>query len=64
MIEIKGKKYVKVQDKLVEVDRLDSHGKPVIKAFAEEIPREDGGQDVIVHVPCLQLGCETPQDGR
>jgi len=40
---------VQIGDKVVEVKD------GVIKATAEEIPREDGGVDVIVHVPCLQI---------
>jgi len=64
MIEIDGKNYVRIGDKLAEVDHIDSRGKPVIKAVGEEIPREDGGQDVIIHVPCLRIGCKTAQDGR
>ena len=40
---------VRIGDKVVEVED------GVIKATAEEIPREDGGTDVIVHVPCLQI---------
>lgn len=38
-----------IGDKIVEVKN------GVIHATAEEIPREDGGVDVVVHVPCLQL---------
>jgi len=65
MIEIDGKNYVRIGDKLAEVDHIDSRGKPVIKAVGEEIPHPDGsGQDVIIHVPCLRIGCQTPQDGR
>ena len=40
---------VRIGDKVVDVED------GVIKATAEEIPREDGGTDVIVHVPCLQI---------
>ncbi len=40
---------VRIGDKLVEVED------GIIKATAEEIPRDDGGVDVIVHVPCLQI---------
>ena len=61
---IDGKKYILIEDKLVEVERFDSQGKPVIKAYGEEIPRADGGQDVVVHVPCMKIGCRTSQDGR
>lgn len=44
---------VKIGDKLVDVDT--SSGKPVIHATAKEIPRADGGVDVVVSVPCLQI---------
>ena len=40
---------VRIGDKVVEVEN------GVIKATAEEIRREDGRVDVIVHVPCLQI---------
>ena len=40
---------VRIGDKVVEVEN------GVIKATAEEIPRSDGGMDVVVHVPCLQI---------
>ncbi len=41
---------IRIGDKLVEAD---ASGK--IKATTEEIPRKDGGVDVIVHIPCLQI---------
>ncbi len=40
---------VRIGDKVVEVEN------GIIKATAEEIPRPDGGTDVVVHVPCLQI---------
>ena len=40
---------VQIGDKIVEIED------GVIKATAEEIPRPDGGVDVVVHVPCLQI---------
>lgn len=40
---------VRIGDKLVEVEN------GVIKARAEEIKRPDGGTDVVVFVPCLQI---------
>lgn len=39
----------KIGDKIVEVEN------GVVKATAEEIPRADGGVDVVVHIPCLQI---------
>ena len=47
---------LKIGDKVVEVDT--SSGVPTIKATAEEIPRADGGVDVVVKVSCLQLQAE------
>jgi hypothetical protein len=44
---------MQIGDKMVEVDM--SSGVPVIHATAEEIKRPDGGQDVIVKVPCLNI---------
>lgn len=40
---------IRIGDKVVEVEN------GVIKARAEEIHRENGRVDVIVHVPCLQI---------
>jgi hypothetical protein len=44
--------YVRVGDKLIEVDE---DGRPVHECWSEEKPNENGGVDVIVHVPCLQI---------
>lgn len=49
---------IRIGGKLVQVDRIEN-GIPVIRATAEEIRRPDGTQDVIVHVPCLNLGGKT-----
>ncbi len=40
---------VKIGNKMVEVEN------GVIKATAKEIKRPDGGVDVVVSVPCLQI---------
>ncbi len=40
---------VKIGDKVVDVKD------GVIKATAEEIHRENGRIDVVVHIPCLQI---------
>lgn len=55
MITIEGKNYVKIGDKLAEVDHLDENGKPVLKVWSEEKPNAEGGMDVTVHVECLQI---------
>lgn len=55
MITIGGKDYVKIGDKLAEVDHLDANGKPVLKTWSEETPNANGGLDCIVHVECLQI---------
>lgn len=55
MITIKGKTYVKIGDKLAEVDHLDERGKPVFKTWSEETPNANGGTDCTVHVECLQI---------
>lgn len=45
---------LRIGDKVVEVEIKD--GVPTIQGtWAEEIKHEDGTQDVIVHVPCLQI---------
>jgi len=60
MITIDGKNYVRIGDKLVEVDHLDASGKPVLKCWSEETPNANGGMDCTVHVPCLQIATEQP----
>jgi len=55
MIKVNGKNYVRVGDKLVEVDHLDDQGKPVFKCWSEEKPNKSGGQDCTVHLECLQI---------
>ena len=52
---IKGKKYVRMGDKLVPVDHFDADGNPVIGCWSEENPNANGGQDCTVHVQCLQI---------
>lgn len=55
IIRVNGKDYVKMGNKLVEVDHLDTNGKPVLKCWSEEKKNAAGGTDVTVHVPCLQI---------
>lgn len=55
MVTIKGKNYVRIGDKLAEVDRLNGNGKPVLKTRMEETKRPDGRVDCVVHVECLQI---------
>jgi len=55
MIKINGKNYVRLGDKLLEVDHLDTNGKPVIKVTSEERKNPDGSVDCTVHLPCLQI---------
>lgn len=52
---IKGKKYVRIGDKLVAIDHFDADGKPVIGCWSEETPNANGGMDCTVHVDCLQI---------
>lgn len=52
IIEHEGKKYLRVGDKLIEVD---ANGKPVHECWSEETPNANGGMDCTVHVPCLQI---------
>jgi hypothetical protein len=47
---------LKIGDKVVEVEM--KNGIPTVQATAEEIHREDGTIDVIVHVPCIQLSAK------
>jgi len=57
-VQIGNKKYIRVRDKLVEIDRFDDNGKPVIKATSTEVRHPDGKVDVTVHVSCLQVMSE------
>ena len=54
-MKIGDKEYVRVGDKLVEIDRFDENGKPVVKATSTEVRHPDGRVDVTVHVPCFQI---------
>jgi len=52
---------IKIGNAVVETDRfemLDGKVVPVIQATAETIQRPDGGQDVIIHAPCLTIGTQ------
>ena len=52
---------MKIGDKLVEVDRIEN-GVPVIMAECETIKHDDGTQDVVVHVPCLNILGKTKEN--
>lgn len=58
-VKIEGKEYVRIGDKLAEVDRFDKNGKPVIKATSTETRHPDGRVDVTIHVPCFQIASKT-----
>lgn len=62
-VEIEGKKYVRIGDKLVEVDHLDADGKPVITCTSKTVRHDDGRIDCTVIVPCLQCRAEPKQPG-
>ena len=55
MITIKGKKYIKIKDKLVKVDHLDVNGHPVIKTRSVEKTYPDGRRDCTFIIECLQI---------
>lgn len=62
-VQIGDKKYLRVGDKLAEIDHFGADGKPVLKTFSTEVKHADGRVDVTIHVPCLQItakpiGCE------
>lgn len=63
IITVEGKNYVRMGDKLVEVDHLDANGKPVLKTWSEETPNAAGGMDCTVHVECLQIAAEPHKPG-
>lgn len=44
---------IRIGDKIVEAD---ASGK--IKATTEEIPNQNGGIDVVIHVPCLMIAAK------
>lgn len=54
ILTIDGKKYVRIGDKLIEVDE---NGQPK-GIWSEETPNAQGGQDCTIHVPCLQVVTE------
>lgn len=58
MVTIKGKNFVRMRDKMLEVDHLDANGNPVLKTWSEEKPNANGGMDCIVHVECLQIAAK------
>jgi len=64
MIEINGKNYVKVGNKLVEVNHFDAAGRPVISVWSEEKKNSAGGMDCTVHIPCLRIAGESKSPGK
>jgi len=54
MIEIEGKKYVKIGDKLAEVSHI-ANGQPVLKTRSVEKRYPSGRVDQTIIVECLQL---------
>ena len=58
IVKIEGKSYVRVGDKLVEIDYFDEQGKPVLKCWSEEKPNANGGMDCTVHVSCFQIAAK------
>lgn len=54
-IEKDGKLYLVLGKRAIPVDGLDASGKPIVKVDVETTPNENGGQDVTVHVPCLDI---------
>ncbi len=53
--------FIKIGERVVEVKSFETiNGKqvPVIQATAREIKNPDGTQDVVVDVPCFELGGE------
>lgn len=58
-VQIGDKNYLRIGDKLVEIDRFDENGKPVITATSKEVRHDDGRVDVTIIVPCLQIAGKT-----
>lgn len=61
ILKVNGKDYVKMGDKLVEVDHYDEKGKPVFRTWSEEKIHSDGRIDCTVHVECLQIAASKPK---
>lgn len=61
IIKVDGKDYVKMGDKLVEVDHFDENGKPVLKTWSESKTHPDGRIDCTVHVECIQIAASKPK---
>lgn len=58
LVKVGEKNYVKMGDKLVEVDHFDENGKPVLVCWSEQTPNANGGVDCTVYVPCLQIAAK------
>lgn len=61
LVTVNGKQYLRMGDKLVEVDHFDENGKPVLKTWSEKKTHSDGRIDCTVHVECLQIVCSKPK---
>lgn len=55
IVTVGNKQYVRLGDKLFEIDRFDGEGNPVIKTRSEQITHADGRKDCTVHVSCLKI---------
>lgn len=62
-VEIEGRQYVRVRDKLVEVDHIDAKGKPVVVCTSKTVRHDDGRIDCTVIVPCLQVAAKPKRPG-
>jgi len=59
IIEINGKKYIKIGYKLAEIDHIAKNGEPILKTWSEEKTNSDGTKDCIIHIECLQIASES-----
>lgn len=53
--------YLRIGNRLVPATR-NAKGELKVDVEAVEIPRPDGGQDVIVKVPCLEIVSSRPAE--
>lgn len=61
LVTVSGKQYLRIGDKLAEVDHFDANGKPVLKTWSESKENAAGGIDCTVHVACLQIAASKPK---
>ena len=50
-----GKAYIVFNGRAIPINHFDKTGKPVVKVESEETTNSNGGKDVTVKIPCLNV---------